>query len=457
MPQPAEPDWPEADFIVGNPPFLGGKKLRTDLGDEYVDAMFQVYDGRVPREADLCCYWFEKARAYVEHESKKRHHVRAGLLATQGIRGGANRAVLKRIKETGDIFMAWSDRPWVLDGAAVRVSMIGFDDGSDKSRTLDGAAVAAINPDLSTLSGITTAKALPENAGISFMGDTKGGPFDIDGELAREMLRQSNPHRKPNSDVVRPWANGLDITRRPRDMWIIDFGCTMPQSEAALYETPFEYVKKHVKPARDVNNRETYRDRWWIHVEPRPALRQAIEGLPRYLVTCVIAKHRLFAWFTRETLPDHQLIVFARSDDYFFGVLQGRFHEVWADAQGTQLREKESGRRYTPTTCFETFPFPWPVNQPQPPPGMAAAHARISAAAARLSELREGWLNPERGSIDAKERKRRTLTNLYNKRPTWLADAHAELDAAIAQAYGWPADIPDDEVLRRLLELNHSR
>ena len=182
-------------------------------------------------------------------------------------------------------------------------------------------------------------------------------------------------------------------------------------------------------------------------------MREAIRGIDRYLVTCVIAKHRLFAWLDRETLPDHQLIVFARSDDYFFGVLQSRVHEAWALERGTQL---ESRPRYTPTTCFETFPFPWPVNGP-PPAGKEAAGARISAAAARLNELREGWLNPPPGTLGPGERKKRTLTNLYNRRPTWLADAHAELDAAVCDAYGWPADVSSDEILRLLLALNRAR
>jgi type II restriction/modification system DNA methylase subunit YeeA len=137
---PAEPEWPEADFIVGNPPFLGGKLLRTNLGDEYVDGMFKVWGARVPPPADLCCYWFEKGRQMIE----RRKAIRVGLLATQGIRGGANREVLKRIKDSGDIFFAESDRDWILDGANVHVSMVGFDDGKEATHILDGASVATI-------------------------------------------------------------------------------------------------------------------------------------------------------------------------------------------------------------------------------------------------------------------------------------------------------------------------
>ena len=183
-------------------------------------------------------------------------------------------------------------------------------------------------------------------------------------------------------------------------------------------------------------------------------MREAIHPLSRYLGTTRVAKHRLFKWLEAPTLPDCALIAFARSNDYFFGVLQSRVHEAWALMQGTQL---ESRPRYTPTTCFETFPFPWPVNQSDVPEDKKEIHARISAAAARLNELRENWLNPEPGSISAQDMKKRTLTNLYNKRPTWLENACAELDAAVLEAYGWPTDISNDQILEKLLELNLSR
>jgi hypothetical protein len=161
--KPIEPSWPEAEFIIGNPPFLGGKRMRGELGNEYVNELRTLYDGRVPGGADLVTYWFEKARALV----KARKARRAGLLATQTIRGGANRTVLERILETGGIFMAWSDRAWVLDGAAVRVSLVGFDDGSNTRRTLDGQTVEVIHSDLTSSAKMTDAKRLQENANLS--------------------------------------------------------------------------------------------------------------------------------------------------------------------------------------------------------------------------------------------------------------------------------------------------
>ena len=234
----SETEWPDADFIVGNPPFLGGKRLRAELHDAYVDALFRIYKGSVPREADLVVYFFEKARAQIEHD----HAARAGLLATNSIRGGANREVLKHIKDSGDIYLAWADEPWILDGAAVRISIIGFDDGSDRQRILNGIPVATINSDLTATTDITIASRLPDNADIAFMGDTKGGPFDISNEVAQSLLKMPlNPNGRPNSDVVKPWVNGLDITRRPRNMWIIDFGVDMSEADAALYEAPYQF------------------------------------------------------------------------------------------------------------------------------------------------------------------------------------------------------------------------
>ena len=164
--KPMEPLWPRVDFIVGNPPFLGGNHIRKELGDAYVETLFRQYTGRVPAFADLCCYWFEKARSHIQNGGCKR----AGLLATQGIRGGANREVLKKIKQTGDIFWAISDKDWVLDGANVHVSLIAFDDGAEEGRTLDGHSVQTINPDLSSAADITRAQVLRENQGISFQG-----------------------------------------------------------------------------------------------------------------------------------------------------------------------------------------------------------------------------------------------------------------------------------------------
>ena len=433
---PREPDWPKVDFIVGNPPFLGGNRIRKELGGDYVDALFKAYKDRVPAFGDLCCYWFEKARAHIEQGGCKR----AGLLATQGIRGGANREVLKRIKESGDIFWAVSDQDWILDGATVHVSIAAFDNGTEETRTLNGNAVATINPDLTSAANITQAQSLVENLNICFMGPSAKAPFDIDGETARAMLAASgNPNKRPNSDVVRPVASAIDLVRGSRGCWTIDFAL-MPMEEAAQYEAPFEYVKRVVKPVRETR-RDDYRGCWWQYARPRPEMRAALKDMPRFIATPGVSKHRIFAWMQPEILCNQGTLIFARSDDYFFGILHSRIHEIWARAQGTQLREEESGARYTPTTSFETFPFPKPT---------PAQEAAIADAARELVAKRDEWLAGQ-------DSKPRHLTRLYNERPTWLDLAHRKLDAAVFAAYGWDAGMTDAALLAALLALNRER
>jgi type II restriction/modification system DNA methylase subunit YeeA len=447
--QPIEPEWPEVDFAIGNPPFLGDKKMRAELGDKYVDDLRSLYAGRIPGQSDLVCYWFEKARAMIEAGELRR----AGLLATQGIRGGANRTVLDRIKKTGNIFWAQSDRDWVLDGATVHVSMIGFDNGTEPSSTLDDQPVTTINSDLTTMADLTKAQKLDENQGLAFIGDTKKGKFDIPDSIAQEMLAAPlNPNGRPNSDVLCPWINASDITRRSRRMWIIDFGIDMPESAAALYEKPYEHVRKHVKPKRDKVRNPLERKKWWLHGRPAPDFRAAVRGLKRYIASPRVSKHRIFVWVTEQTLPDNAIVAFASSSDYLFGILHSKIHELWARGTGTQLREAESGFRYSQTLTFETFAFPWPPGQePKDDPCVEA----IAQAAHELVEKRDRWLNPE-GATE-KELKKRTLTNLYNQRPTWLALAHRQLDEAVLDAYGWPHDLSDEDILAQLLALNLER
>ena len=275
-----EPEWPDAEFIVGNPPFLGSQMLRGNLGDSYVDALYNLYDGRVPGSADIVCYWFEKARAEIERDKCSR----AGLLATQGIRGGTSRNALERIKQTGDIFMAYSDHPWVLEGAAVHVSLVGFDNGAETERELDRISVTTINANLTAGVDLTQAIKLRENAGKSFQGPVKVGPFDIPSSLAQEMINAPNVHGKSNLDVLSPWVNGRDIANRPRGMWMIDFR-DMPLEEVALYEAPFEYVKLHVRPVRENNRDARRRTYWWLLGRSVNDLRTAIQPLKRYVAT----------------------------------------------------------------------------------------------------------------------------------------------------------------------------
>ena len=239
-----EPEWPEADVVIGNPPFLGGNRLILNLGEDYVSRIFATYAGRVPATADLVCYWFEKAGQQIASVNVKR----VGLVATNSIRGGSNRRALRAATDKGTIFEAWSDEPWVVDGAAVRVSLVCFsrnDDRAVQAPRLDGVGVDEIHTDLTARRGdvgidLTDARRLAANARTSFEGVAKGGPFNIPGDLARGWLRlPTNPNGRTNGDVIKPWINGMDVTRRPADKWIVDFGWRMSEDEAALYEEPF--------------------------------------------------------------------------------------------------------------------------------------------------------------------------------------------------------------------------
>ncbi len=484
--KPKRSTWPKVDFIVGNPPFLGGNKLKRELGSAYVELLWAVYRDSVPGAADLVCYWFEQARLLFESCPT----TRAGFVCTQSIRGGKNRVVLDHLLEKGLIFHAWQDEPWIVEGAAVRISLVCFATQTDGLIMLDGQLVEAIHSDLTASSSIdnglgvnlTLAQPLKENLNACFQGSQKIGPFEIAGEEARQWLTKSNPNLKPNSEVVKPNWNGLDVSRRPRDIWIVDFGVSMSAEEAALYEIPFQHVLHNVKPERDTNNRDSRRLNWWRHGDPQPAMRRALQGLSRYIATPEVTKHRVFVWMHPSILPDKKLMVVAREDDTTFGILHSKLHEVWSLRMCTWHGDGDEGGRprYTPTTTFATFPFPQGL-LPNVPAVQYADDPRaisIAEAARKLNEYRENWLNPPelirkepevvagypdrilpKDEAAARELKKRTLTNLYNQRPQWLINAHRALDESVAMAYGWEPAIlnNEDEILSRLFALNQER
>ena len=454
--------------------------LNTYLGDSYVRNLFEKYSQDVPREADLVCYWFHKATVALKAKAAER----VGLVSTNSIRGGANRQVLDAVRSFGQIFNAWDDEAWVLDGAAVRVSLVCFSDFDQNVRpSLNGCPVLEIYSDLiakKTADGIdlTTSASLNQNRHVAFMGDTKGGAFDVGGETARSWLMAPiNPNGRPNSDVLRPWRNGNDITSRSADKWIIDFGWKMPKVEASLYEAPFRHVQEFVHPSRIKNRRDAYARFWWRHVEPRQTLRNSLAELDRFILTPRVSKHRLFVYAAAQIIPDSATIAIIRSDDTAFGILHSRFHELWSLRMCTWLGVGNDPR-YTPTTCFETFPFPEGLSPNIPAADYASdpRAAAIAMAARRLNDLRENWLNPADlikrvpeavpgypdrvlpiNEKSAAILKRRTLTNLYNERPAWLDHAHRALDEAVAAAYGWPADLAGEQILECLFQLNQER
>ena len=470
----AKADWPKADVIIGNPPFLGDRLLIGQLGREESEAIRSAYYGDVPRGADLVCYWFEKSRIALQEGKSER----VGLVSTNSIRGGQNRKVLAKAASNFPIFEAWSDEPWIVDGAAVRVSITCFGKGV-RPKKLNGVICNTINDDLTSDSfDLTIAKKLASNNGYCVHGSKKIGSFDIDGEFARHLLQLPlNPNGRPNSDVIFPVWNGADVTGRPADRWIIDFGMHMTEAEAALYEAPFKHVLEIVKPERLKNNNPILVKKWWLHGGPRPAMRNALPSLSRCIGTPAISKHRIFVWVYKPVLPDAQLMVTLRDDDVTFGILHSKFHELWTLRLCTYLGVGNDPR-YTPSTTFDTFPFPEGMSPNVPVSNILTdprSH-KIADAAKNLDKLRSNWLNPsdliitkpevKNGYSDrilpvneesAKQLKQKTLTNLYNLKPSWLITAHKALDDAVAEAYGWPVDLSEDDILVRLLTLNLER
>lgn len=486
----APTQWPDADAIIGNPPFLGSRKIGPELGVEYAAGIRSIYRDWVPEGADFVCFWFAKAWDMIRTGRTSR----AGLIATNSISGGSSRRVLEPIAAAQGIYQAWRDQPWVVDGADVDVHIVCFSGEKAPNALLNGAQVSRIFADLHAPStegalDLTTAKRLAENEAISFQGVVPRGnvqkkrakglglapaTFVLSGETARAMLLATgNPNGRPNSDVVVPYLIGQEIGKRSRDRFIVDFGLRS-EKEAALYEAPFSYILP-VKAHRAAMTQPEALATWWQHWRSRQEMRLALKTLPRYIVTSRVAKHRLFVWRTWPMLPDNAVVAIARDDDTTFGILHSKFHRLWSLRMGTALQNRP---RYTSTTTFETFPFPAGLSPRQPSTDYANDERAklIATAANELNRLRENWLHPQSLArqldevvdgfparwvpLDEKadgELKKRTLIALYNNMPSWLSGAHQELDEAVAKAYGLPLNLDDGQVLQRLLALNLTR
>jgi hypothetical protein len=472
LPHPAE--WPEADFIIGNPPFLGSKAFRdSGLDEVYIKALFAAYD--LPKTSDLCCYWFEFANMQI----KQSPSTRAGLLATQAIRSGDNRTTLERITRDTTIFATWADKPWTVEGAAVRVSIVCFGGGASGPAVLDGVTVLKLNADLSSGTDLTKVAGLPGMEELCFQGPVKVGDFDIEWTKARELLTApAGPRGRHAVEVLKRWYNGTAITGRDHSKWIIDFA-DMPLAEAAGFDGPLEYVRDVIKPERDKNSDRQRRENWWKLGRTGSDMRQRLTGKARFIATPRVSKHRVFVWMNARAIPDARIVGIASEHDWMFGLAHSALHELWSLSLCAFHGDGDEGGRptYNNTVCFETFPLPWapgkePVNDP--------CYKAIAAAAKSLDEQRERWLNPPEwiapiaAQVDAADKfldvpeaarplirhsaimaaaaqdaklKKRTLTNLYNERPTWLRLAHEQLDRAVLAAYaavdpqgGWQED-----------------
>jgi hypothetical protein len=462
--------WPKAEFIVGNPPFLGYSPMREQLGTDYVDKLRKAFEDRIPGFSDFVCFFFEQAREQV----KLGHTKRVGLIATNSIAGGENARVLERINQTGAIFRAWPDRAWIQSGAAVRTSVVMFDDGSDPERVLlhhkgdereastretVAVTVTRINADLSSGPDLRSAQQLEENAGRAFIGVLPTGTFDVPSSVAQGWLTLPNPDGVSNTDVLKRFYGGDDINDRDSGRYTVDF-TGMTEEEASRYEEPFEHIEKVVKPFRASNRVKAEREQWWLYARRRPEMYSALGSLSRFLVTSRVSKYRNFVFLESGGVPGDKLVVIASDEPYVYGVLNSALHELWARRKGSS-HGVGNDLAYTPSTTFETFPFPRPT---------AAQRAAIEKAATQLENTRAhlmAQLDPKQKTGTLSSHKNVTLTGAYNLLAEYrstgveaiggvksLDRAHTTLDAAVAAAYGWSWPLSDDELLGKLLALN---
>lgn len=463
-------EWPRADFIIGNPPYLGKSRQREAFGDGYVGSLRAAYP-EVPDSADYVMYWWHRAA----REVAAGRTLRAGLITTQSIVQAMSRGILQDAAERG-ARIAWAipDHAWCdgTTGAEVRVAMtvIAKEPTSAKlvqveyTRYLEAQKPPAIvqeltvprlNFDLTAHADIASASSVPlsSNSGLAAHGVmVAGAGFILGAAEARKFLDADPRH----VEVIRPYVNGKDLTARPRDVFVIDFGLR-DEAEAQQYPIPYDLTRIRVKPERDANAREGRRRYWWRFGEPNPKLRQMLTGLHRYIATVETAKHHFFTFLNSEVTPDHKLVCIASGDAFHLGVLSSRLHKAWALAAGAALEDKPV---YAKKSCFDPFPFP---------AASAFLRERIGDLAERLDAYRK----------DAVARSAAiTMTGIYNvldklctgamltpqERKIYelgaigvIRDIHEELDQLVAEAYGWEWPMARDEMLERLVALHDER
>ena len=474
-PRPAS--WPEAEFIVGNPPFVGASRMRDALGDAYTETLRRTYAGRVPESADLVMFWWYRAAALVRAGQAERF----GFITTNSLKQTFNRRVMQPFLEGEPpaltLTFAIPDHPWVVsaDGAAVREAFTVASPGAggavgqllcvvSEEKIEDDAAEVSfvgeegrIQPDLTIGADLDTIAPLQANAdlgnrGVQLMGAGFIVSFDKAATLGLNTDADADKH-------IRPYRNGKDLTDKPRGVYVIDLFGLKEADVIAQFPAIYQHVFETVKPERDLNNRASYRDKWWVFGEARNGLRQSLNGLSRFIATVETAKHRLFQFLDSDILPDNKLVSIALDDAYYLGVLSSQIHVVWSLATGSRLGVGNDPV-YAKSRCFDPFPFPDATPTQQ-------ARIRELAEALDAHRKRQQSLHP---SI--------TLTDLYNVVEKLRAgqpltakeqvtheyglaavvlSLHQQLDAAVAAAYHWPADLPAPDLLTRLVQLNHQR
>lgn len=465
--RPAE--WPGADFVIGNPPFVGNKRMRDALGDGYTEALRKAYPD-VPESADFVMYWWHKAALAVRAGRAERF----GLITTNSLTQSFNRRVVERHLDAQTplaVAFAVPDHPWVdaaLD-AAVRVAMtvgvlgpadgelvevVGEGRGEDDARNVEVAVTPGrIHADLSVGADVAGAAALRANSGLSNRGiRLVGKGFLVSADRAADLARAA-PER------IKPYRNGQDLTRSSRDVYAIDLYGLSEAEARDCHPALYAHLLDTVKPGRDQSKRKAYRDNWWLFAEPVAGHRRAVEGLDRYIATVMTAKHRAFQFLSTDILPDQGLVAIASDDAYLLGVLSSRIHVTWALAAGGRLGVGNDPR-YTTTGTFEPFPFPDATDDQRE--AVRLLGERLDAHRAQvLAEHPALTLTGLYNALDAvregRDLSKKERTDYERGQVAILRETHDALDAAVAEAYGWPTDLSDQQVLVRLVALNAER
>ena len=469
-PRPAQ--WPAADFIVGNPPFIGTARMREDLGDGYAETLRATYPA-VPESADFVLYWWHKAAELTRAGRAKRF----GLITTNSLRQTFARRVVQTqmsAKPPLSLLFAIPDHPWVdtAEGAAVRIAMtVGAagelpgellevtgeepqPDGSEKVSFK--SHTGKISADLTTGADVTTAVELRANENLTSRGMMLfGDGFIVTPEEAAKLgLGKVRGLEK----IIHPYRNGRDLADKPRGAFVIDLFGLPPNQVRDQYPGVYQHVLTRVKPERDANRDKSIRENWWIFGRPRTEIRPALVRISRYIATVETSKHRIFQFLESEILPDNKLVVIALDDGFHLGVLSSRIHVAYSLAAGSWLGVGNDPV-YAKSRCFDPFPFPL-CGEPE------------KECIRKLAEE----LDAHRKLVQAQHGL--TLTGLYNvleklrageklnDKEKVIHDAglvsvlkqlHDDLDAAVFAAYGWPASLTDAEILERLVALNAER
>jgi type II restriction/modification system DNA methylase subunit YeeA len=418
-------DWVKADAIIGNPPFLGGKKLRQELGDNYTEKVYQQFP-EVKGQTDFCVFWFRKAHNNLDAQG------RAGLVGTNSISQNVSRnASLDYIvSQNGFIYEAVSTQVWSGE-ANVHVSIVNWSKEKPAQYFLDNIQVSRISTSLTNQVSVENAKRLNVNQNISFQScELSGKGFIISEEEAQEWIKKDSKNKK----VLKPMLDGKSLINLfHKKEWVIDFN-DLSLEDASEYKLPFERVKKKVKPERDENKEQLRRENWWKHGRSRSAMRKALIGLSCYFAIPKIIKYILFQPVDISILPCEANMVIASQDFYILGILTSKIHRIWVKAKSSTLK---GDTRYTNTTCFETFPFP------------QTATKKI------VEKIRETMIKLHEYRTEQMEKKQWGITQLYNnfftESSSQLYKLHQQLDKLAMEAYEFN---PDDDLLEKLLKLN---